>query len=257
MPTLTRRGAVGVLTLDRPPANAIDAETLTALQGLRGEIASDPSIRAVVVVGSSRIFSGGVDIGMIRDLLSHEDGQDRMLAFIRRIQQFHTDWRALPVPTVAAVAGSATGGGLELALACDLRVAAREARLGLTEVRIGLVPGAGGTQMLTRLAGPATAARLILTGELVTGAEAERLGIVHTAVAAEEVSPTAFAWAEELASRSASALREIKRCLALAPSDEGYAAEISGSARLLSEPATVELVSSFFSRRAPSQSGRS
>ena len=246
MVSLTKRGSVGVVTLDRPPVNAIDAESLNTLFEIRDRIFADESIRAVVVTGSPRVFCAGVDIGMIRDLLQRSDGQQAMLAFVRRIQAFFTAWNSLPVPTITALAGSATGGGLEFALASDLRVASETARFGLTEVKIGLVPGGGGTQRLARVAGIATATRLILTGDLVSGIEAERLGIVHVAVPADEVEKLAFEWADGLVTRSASALREIKNCLAAAPSEEGYAAEIDGSERLLAEPGAMDHVSSFF-----------
>ena len=106
----------------------------------------------------------------------------------------------------------------------------------------------GGTQLLSRVAGVATATRLILTGDLVTGAEAERLGIVHVSAPDESVESIAFEWAEQLATRSPSALREIKSCLSLAPSDAGLAAEIEGSRRILAEPGTRDRVNSFFAR---------
>ena len=247
--SLKMRGPVGVVTLDRPPANAIDADVLNALFEIRDRIFADESIRAVVVTGSPRVFCAGVDIGMIRDFLQRSDGQREMLGFVRRIQAFFTAWHSLPVPTITALAGSATGGGLEFALASDLRVASETARFGLTEVKIGLVPGGGGTQRLARVAGIATATRLILTGDLVSGTEAQRLGIVHVAMPADGVEELAFDWADGLVTRSASALREIKNCLAMAPSDGGFAAEVDGSERLLAEPGAIDYVSSFFASK--------
>lgn len=244
---------VGIVTLSRPPVNAIDAETLDELYQIRDTIASDSSIRAVVVRSTQRVFCAGVDIHMIQGLLSHGPaGQEDMLRFIRRIQGFYTLWQELDRPTVAAMTGSATGGGLEFALASDLRVASRDARFGLTEVKIGLLPGAGGTQRLTRVAGLPTATRLILTGDLVSGAEAERLGIVHIATDQGSVERVAIQYAADLASRSRAALREIKRCLAVAPSQDGFDREIDGSARLLADPESSAFVNAFFSRRAQS-----
>ena len=248
MATLTRRESVGVVTLDRPPANAIDAAILDSLYAICDEIEADDSIKAVVIVGSPKVFCAGVDIKMISGFLAQADGEKTMLAFVRRIQGFYTRWHALGAPTIAALEGSATGGGLEFALASDLRVAADSARFGLTEVNIGLLPGAGGTQRLSRIAGIATATRLILTGDLVSGSAAEQLGIVHVSVPRDGVQAIAFGWAEELSKKSGSALREIKNCLRLAPSPEGFAAEVDGSARLLAEPGTKDFVNSFFAR---------
>jgi enoyl-CoA hydratase len=247
--SLVKRGPVGVVTLDRPPVNAIDADALSSLFDIHDAIRADASIRAVVVTGSPRVFCAGVDIRMIRELLERSDGPQTMLGFIRRIQAFFAAWQALPIPTIAALAGSATGGGLEFALASDLRVAGEDARFGLTEVKIGLIPGGGGTQRLTRVAGISTATRLMLTGELISGSEAHRLGIVHLAVPADRVEQRAFEWADELATRSPSALRELKNCLAAAPSAEGFAAEIEGNERLLAEPGAKDYVGSFFASK--------
>lgn len=247
--SLTKRGGVGVLTLERPPVNAINAELMDELYAVHDDIVAQPDIRVVVVRSTQRFFSPGVDINMISGFLEEENGSETMLAFIRRIQGFYTKWHRLPLPTIAAIEGTATGGGLEFALACDLRVASHDIRVGLPEVKIGLLPGAGGTQRLTRVAGIATATRLILTGELVSGIEAERLGIVHKAVSRDQVEPQAFAWAESLAQFPASSLAEIKSCLSVAPSDAGFAAEVDGSARLLAAPDSQKMVNAFLARR--------
>src|SRR5207244_2387427 len=119
--------------------------------------------------------------------------------FGRRLQAAFTRIEELRIPTIAAMRGPATGGGLELPLACDLRVAAEDARYGLPEIKLGLLPGAGGTQRLTELAGRATSLRLILRGELVSGREACSLGIVHWALPPDEVEPYATELATELA----------------------------------------------------------
>lgn len=249
MVTFDRQGAVGIVTLDRPPVNAIDSSVLDCLDAICQQVESGDAARVLVVRSAQRVFCAGVDIHMITELLKRDGDGSHMLAFVRRIQAVFARWRALPVPTIAAVSGAATGGGLELSMSCDLRVAAADARMGLTEVKIGLLPGAGGTQLLTRLAGPGVAARMILSGELIDGTEAERLGIVHCVREASAVEGTALEWAEVLATKPASALREIKRCLLLAPSPEGYAAEIEGSARLLADPKTLTTVADFFAAR--------
>lgn len=246
--TLTRRGKIAVLTLARPPVNAINAALLDDLYNAREEIAQDPSIGAVVVRSSQRFFCPGVDINMIGGFLHGSDGARQMVKFIRRIQGFFELWHQLPVPTIAAMAGTATGGGLEFGLASDFRVASVSARYGLPEAKIGLLPAAGGTQRLSRIAGVGVATRLIMTGDLVSGAEAERLGIVHFAVTPEEVENMAFSLAERLCQGSTAAIREIKACIALAPSAAGFTAEVDASARLLDAPESMKMVDAFLSR---------
>ena len=248
MVEFSRNGSVGIIQLERPPANAIDEVTLRSLMEIRDLISSDTSVRAVVVQGSSRIFCGGVDIKMVRDFLARDGGKATMLAFVERLQQFFRDWRRLPIPTIAALAGSATGGGLELALSCDLRVASAEAMFGLPEVKLGLIPGAGGTQLLSHIAGPATATRLILTGALVSGSEAEDLGIVHTALPQQQVNEKAQEWAQLIAAQSPLAVRAAKECLLIAPSPDGYTTEIDATGRLLEHGDGSERVAAFLSR---------
>ena len=248
MVEFTRNGSVGIIQLDRPPANAIDEGSLLSLMEIRDRISSDTSVRAVVVQGAPRIFCGGVDIKMVRAFLARDDGKPTMLAFVRRLQQFFRDWRHLPIPTVASLVGSATGGGLELALSCDLRVASEEAMFGLPEVKLGLIPGAGGTQLLSHIAGPATATRLILTGALVSGSEAEKLGIVHTALPQQQVNGIALEWAQQIAAQSPLAVREAKKCLLLAPSPDGYSAELDATDRLLEQGDGTDRVAAFLSR---------
>jgi enoyl-CoA hydratase/carnithine racemase len=155
---------------------------------------------------------------------------------------------ALPVPTIAAISGICVGGGFELVLACDLRVAESSASVGLPEVNIGLLPGAGGTQRVTRIAGTAVAKRLILTGALVDGDEAARLGLVHDLAGVEGALQAGLRLAESLVGAPRNALAAIKRCIALAPSEEGFAAEVSETEKLLGEEGTVSLIGSFLMR---------
>jgi enoyl-CoA hydratase/carnithine racemase len=151
-----------------------------------------------------------------------------------------------PQVTIAEIGASALGGGLELALACDLRIAAQEARLGLPEVRLGLIPGAGGTQRLPRVAGVAAAKRLILGAEVVSGAQAAALGIVHWAVPAAELTEKARAIARGIAALPAAALGEAKACIG---EPNGYERELDSTARLLAEEGTQRLVRAFLEKR--------
>lgn len=231
--TLSRRDGVATVTLQRPSVNAINERMLTDLYAAHAALLSWADIGAVVVRSRQRMFSPGVDIRMIhRMLTASDDGPEVMAGFGRRLQDFCRVWQSLPIPTIAAMAGIATGGGLEFALACDLRVANVDARYGLPEARIGLIPGAGGTQRLTQLAGPGVAARLIFTGELVTGAVARELGIVQFAENGDDVEAHAMRLAAELALGNHGTMRAIKTCLAAAPSEAGYAAELAENRRL-------------------------
>jgi enoyl-CoA hydratase len=163
-------------------------------------------------------------------------------------------WRleSAPLVTLAEIDTLALGGGLELALACDLRVAAQEARLGLPEARLGLLPGAGGTQRLTRLCGPGLAKRLILGAELIDGATAERLGLVQWAVPRAALAGFARDIAGRYAAMPKAALAANKRCIAAAtdPARDGYADEISETRTLYDHPDTRLKVSDFLAKRA-------
>ena len=148
---------------------------------------------------------------------------------------------------MAAISGAATGGGLELALSCDFRVAGTSVRLGLPEVALGLLPGAGGTQRLTRIAGPGVATRMILGAELVSGSEAERLGIVHRAVD-DDVIGEAMKLATRLARLPRAAYGAAKRCMAASRGDDGYAREIAEIRTLIHTDETSRLLTEFTAR---------
>ena len=240
---------VALVTLDRPPVNALDEAMLDGLVTAVSAVADASEVGAVLVRGAGRAFSAGADVAMISTYLEAEDRGEQLVAFGARLQHAYARIETLPVPVVAAIVGAATGGGLELALACDLRIAADNARLGLPEVHLGLLAAAGGTQRLTRIAGPAVASRLILTGELVSGAEAARLGFVHHAVPLESLEEEALALARRLAALPRGALAAAKHCIALAPSEQGYRAETEGTRGLLEDPATIERVDAFLGRR--------
>ena len=187
-----RVGAVAVVRVDRPRANALSSALLDALVTALESLAADlPG--AVVLWGGERVFSAGADV---RELADPALAPGLLDAFRRACDAL----AGLPRTTIAAVAGYALGGGLELALACDLRVASEAARAGQPEILLGIVPGAGGTQRLARLVGPARAKDLVLTGRQVDMAEASRIGLVDRVVAPEDVLDGALLLATELAS---------------------------------------------------------
>ncbi|MEU9897468.1 enoyl-CoA hydratase/isomerase family protein [Streptomyces phaeochromogenes] len=170
------RDKLAVLTLDRPgQLNAIGSETVDRLAQTLNNVRDNDDVRALVLTGAGRAFSAGADISEIESFTT--PGQFR--AFVGRLTEVYALLEEFPKPSVAAVHGFAFGGGLELALACDLRVVERGARLGLPEMKLGVLPGAGGTQRLPRLLPPAIAKQMILTGEPIDAERAWQLGLVN------------------------------------------------------------------------------
>jgi len=239
---LERHGDVAVVTLDRPPVNAVDGVLVDAVTELASDLAADRGVGAVVFVGG-RMFSAGADLKAIRALVQ-EHGAAAAGDLVERMQAAFTAVARLPMPTIAAIAGAALGGGLELALACDLRVAAEDAKVGLPEFGHGLLPGAGGTQRLTRAVGPAVAAGMMLTAEVVDGAEAARRGIVQWCVPAAEVRERALAIATRIA-ESPLAAAAIKRCVELAGTPAGYELELSASRELYATDQVQQRLAAF------------
>jgi enoyl-CoA hydratase/carnithine racemase len=197
---------VATLRLNRPPLNPLSTRMLSALSESAHELARDASIKAVVVCGSDKALAAGADI----DEFGTPDDARRINAAFRAA--FDTV-AAIPRPVIAAIRGFALGGGLELALACDLRVAAETARLGQPEILLGIIPGAGSTQRLPRLIGPARAKELVWSGRQVRAEEALSIGLVDRVVPADEVDATAHEWAATLASGAVVAMGLAKRVI--------------------------------------------
>ncbi|WP_340557806.1 enoyl-CoA hydratase/isomerase family protein [Streptomyces sp. GSL17-111] len=196
---------VGTLRLDRPPMNALDIATQDRLRELAGEVTRRDDVRAVVLYGGEKVFAAGADIKEMREM-----DHAAMVARARDLQDAFTAVARIPKPVVAAVTGYALGGGCELALSADIRIAADNAKLGQPEILLGLIPGAGGTQRLSRLVGPSRAKDLIFTGRQVRADEALTMGLVDRVVPAAEVYEAAHAWAARLAKGPAIALRAAK-----------------------------------------------
>ena len=243
MISLERDGALAIATLARPPVNAINEELLSRLEAVMDGI-SGASV--LLLRSSEKAFCAGADLELMRRRFESEEGRARMVGLAREMQRVFARLERLPQATIAEIGGAAMGGGLELALACDFRIAAEEAKLGLPEVRLGLLPGAGGTQRLPRIAGGAAAKRLILGAEVVSGKEANALGIVQWAVPAAELGARARALALELASLPAAALAEAKACIG---DPDGYERELQATARLLAREETQRRVRAFLEKR--------
>jgi enoyl-CoA hydratase/carnithine racemase len=199
-------GRVGTIRLDRPPLNAMNALMQDQLHEVALEATARDDVRAVVVYGGPRAFAAGADVKEMA-AMTHAD----MLARALPLQAAFTAVADIPKPVVAAITGYALGGGCELALAADIRICADDARLGQPEILLGVIPGAGGTQRLARLIGPARAKDLIFTGRMVDAEEALRLGLVDRIVPSASVYDAAVEWAAKVAAGPAVALRAAKR----------------------------------------------
>ena len=199
---------VGTIRLDRPKMNAISIQVQDELREAAAEATERDDVKAVVVYGGERVFAAGNDVKEMADM-SYVDMVDRS----GPLQAAVTAVARIPKPVVAAVTGYALGGGCELALAADVRFAADNAVLGQPEVLLGIIPGAGGTQRLTRLVGPSKAKDLIFTGRFVQADEALAIGLVDRLFPAESVYDEALAWAKQFAGAATYALRAAKECI--------------------------------------------
>lgn len=251
-----RRGHVAVVTIDRPEAmNAIDGPTRAALKEAYAEISASPDIRAVLLTGAGeRAFCTGADLkktmpsGVSMAVEEFGSGSDHLLA------GFPAD-----TPVVCAINGYALGGGLEIALMCDVRIACDTAQFGLPEVRIGSIPGSSGTQMLPRVVGRAHALRLILTGDRIDAAEALRIGLVTEVVEPAALQQRAFEIAERIAANAPLAVVAAKKLVSQAldlPIESGIALERYAFGLLRNTEDRVEGRTAFAEKRSPNYRGR-
>ncbi|TDD50202.1 enoyl-CoA hydratase/isomerase family protein [Kribbella antibiotica] len=205
---LTVSDGVGTIRLDRPKMNALNVQVQDEIRAAAEEAAASDDVRAVVVYGGERVFAAGADIKEMADM-SYAD----MVKRSGPLQAALSAVANIPKPTVAAITGYALGGGCELALCTDYRIAAEDAKLGQPEILLGVIPGAGGTQRLARLVGPSKAKDLIYTGRFVAADEALQIGLVDKVVPAAEVYDAAVAWAGQFAKGAALALRAAKESI--------------------------------------------
>ncbi len=248
------RGAVGVITLDRPPVNALSGELVVDL-AVAISNAADPGVRAVVVTGSPH-FAAGADIAGFKKLME-SGGTGAELGV--HLGEVLAQLEALPKPIVAAVRGYALGGGLELAMACDLRMLSEGAKVGQPEIKLGVIPGAGGTQRLPRLVGVGRARDIVYTGRMVDAAEAHRIGLADRVVPDATLDEAALAWAQELADGPTVAIATAKRVIAGGwdgSLTEGLALEAEGFRAVFGTADAVEGVNAFLEKRTPRFTGR-
>lgn len=244
------QGRVAIVTLCHPPVNAVNPRWIERFGAILSELEADEKITVLRLRSALKVFCGGFDIGRIRENLEQGAGAVAQIDDTRKLQELYFRLERLPQVTIAQINGAAMGGGLELALCCDLRLAAREAKMGLPEANLGQVPGAGGTQRLTRLCGPGVASQIILGCQSVSGEVAKDLGIVQWAVDAADLEREAATLAERIAGLPRQTLAASKACIA-AQVDRGrtgYEMELQMNHRLLGTPETQGCVAAFFQR---------
>lgn len=242
---------VAVVTLSRPPVNAISEEWVSRFERELDALSARADLKVLHIRSDQKVFCAGADLHEIRARIGRRAGADQMHGFAAGIQRLFARIERLPQVSVAEIGGAAMGGGLELALACDLRVAAESAQMGLPEARLGLIPGAGGTQRLTRLCGRAVAARLILGAEIIDARTALALGVVHWVFAPAELRRQTEEIVGRIATLPGAALAAGKACIAAAgeAGRNGYADELEATRRLLNEAETRTRVNAFLAGR--------
>jgi enoyl-CoA hydratase/carnithine racemase len=251
---VVERGPISAIRLQNPPLNLVTVELTHSLDRALADIERRQEVRCIVVTGTGeRAFCAGSDVKEFESLQGRVAEGKLLLEKVvyRRLAR-------LPVPTIAAIQADALGGGLELALCCDLRVADERSQLGLPEVRLGVMPGSGGTQRLPRVVGIARAKELILMGEIIDATTAAGIGLVNRVAPAGQALDVAMSMAETIAARGPVAVREAKRALDLAGEtslDDGLAQELDASERIFASRDMLEGARAFFEKRPPRFTG--
>jgi enoyl-CoA hydratase/carnithine racemase len=240
------KNQIATITLDRPPVNALDRQHQDALNSAAREAAERPDVRAVLLCGAEAIFSAGADIAEMAGLSTAE-----MKAHAPLLQRAFMAIARIPQPVCAAIEGYALGGGLELALAADFRICSATAYVGLPEITLGVMPGAGGTQRLTRLVGPAKAKYMIMTGTKLGSDEAEQLGLVDQVVPPNTAASAARALLAPLATGPQPALRAVKQAIDPLGAGHRFNLETRLFADLFGTPDQVAGMAAFLAKREP------
>jgi enoyl-CoA hydratase/carnithine racemase len=247
---------IALLTIDHPPVNSFNKQVVTELGEAVDELLADDEVKAIVITGGgTRAFVAGADIPEIKELLeTPEEGYDEARAFIERGQATHLKIEQADKPIIAAINGFCLGGGLELAMSCHMRICSDRARLGQPEINLGIIPGWGGTQRLSRLTNKGKAVELILTGDPITAQDAYRIGLVNKVVPSGAVLKEAQGLARKIVSKSkfpiAAALRAISGGLQ-ATIEEGLQLEADQFIGLAETEDIHEGINAFLEKRQP------
>lgn len=241
---------IAKVTINRPQAlNALNKETIEELSNIFSALEQDENVRVIILTGAGeKAFVAGADIKEFKDFTAMEgeylaaNGQNILFNKIENLNK----------PVIAAINGYALGGGLELAMACHFRIASNNAKLGLPEVTLGLIPGYGGTQRLPKLIGKGRAMQAIMTAEMFNADRAEQIGLVNEVVPADELLPRALQIAEKIAHNSSTAIASAIRAINLSDTDQGYATEIKAFGNLFESDDFQEGTTAFLEKRKPS-----
>ena len=206
--SVTNDSGVATIRLERPPMNALNAQVQREIADAARSVSEDASVGAVVVYGGPKVFAAGADIAEM-SAMTYAD----MAAASRSLRSSFSTVARIPQPTIAAITGYALGGGLELAMCCDFRVMGDNAKVGQPEIALGIIPGAGGTQRLPRLVGPARAKDLVFSGRFVDASEALSIGLVDKVCAPDDVYEQSIGWARALAKGPRIALQAAKSAI--------------------------------------------
>ncbi|HEX4804948.1 MAG TPA: enoyl-CoA hydratase-related protein [Conexibacter sp.] len=248
---LETRERVAIAWLDHPPANALSPETVEALRRAWDALEGSSARALVIASANPRLFCAGADI---KAFTAMDAASGR--AYVAGMHELLRDFERSAIVTLAAVNGLALGGGCELAMACDLRVAGASARFGQPEIKLGIIPGFGGTQRLARLVGPAKALEMNLLGDPISAEEAVACGLVSRVVPDDELLDAALALAETLAGQAPLAVAQLKRVSAHPDLDAGLAAEQEAFAAVFASDDAREGIAAFLEKRPASFTGR-
>jgi enoyl-CoA hydratase/carnithine racemase len=248
---LTQRGRIAIATLSRPPVNAIDDAMIGDFNAILDALELREDWQILHIRSAQKVFAAGADLALIRSWKDAASPTAALCGYIERLQGLYERIEKLPQVSVCEIGGAAMGGGYELALSCDLRIAAEEAKIALPEVGLGLLPGAGGTQRLTRLCGRGVAARVILSGEPIEAKLAHSLGMVDWVFPRATLEQEARGIVERLAHLPAHAQSAAKRCIAAAADPvAGFRLERELGGALLESARTQALITAFLQRNA-------
>jgi len=253
--SLIKEGNIAIITIARPPANALSSELIQDIGSLLDQLEQDPEVRAILINGEGRFFSAGADI---KEFTGIKNGEEFSKLAVKG-QQVFEKIENYPKPIIAAIHGAALGGGLELAMACHIRLVSENAKLGLPELQLGLIPGFAGTQRLPRLVGTAKAAEMLFTSEPLSGTDAVRWGLANHSFPEEQLLDKAKDMVRKMAAKSPIALKAAIELLQYSKSNqfyEGVNQEAIKFGLVFDSEDSKEGIQAFLEKRNPSFKGK-